>query len=243
MKIGVISPKVSEESAKYLSDIINAKYLGQRYEKTLDFTDYDILFNYGVSGFNAVIKPNCQIINNPKSVQTCVNKLKTFYSLYKDADVIQFTEKPKKAIEWIKEGNTVVARKQTNGYQGKGLEYIYTEEEFNNTPAKFWTKYFDHQHEVRVNVYQGKILTVYEKINNEAKNETEFIHLDIDGEHPDVTKMISGISKNIGIEFYGMDILVDDEGNCKLLEINSAPILHKETATKLASIFKSLNER
>lgn len=235
MRTGIISPECSEQSASYLADTINADYLGQAYKETIDFSDYDILFNYGVSSLNLLNSPKTTIINPPIAVKKCVNKLKTLYSLYEHCNMVQFTEKPERALKWINEGNLVVARALTNSSQGKGLEYITNEEQLKGFPAKFWTKYFEPAHEVRINVFKGNILSVYEKTNSET--EMIFTHLKITGDVPEVNKMVEAISSRIGVDFYGMDVLVSNNGEYKLLEINTAPILHKETAKAIKTYF------
>lgn len=235
MKIGVINASCSDSSASNLASIIGAEYLGQKYKESLDFTEYDVLFNYGVSNLNILVSPKVHIINHPNSIKKCVNKLKTFYAVYKDCNTVSFTEKPEKALTWLDEDGIVVARALTNGSQCGGLEYIYNKDQFKGYPAKFWTRYFHNEHEVRINVFRNKVISVYEKYNED--DETKFTHLKITGESPEVSKMISTISSNIGIEFYGMDVLVSPNGECKLLEVNTAPILHDETLTAIKANF------
>lgn len=225
LKICVISPKCSKESAEHLAESLGAEYSpADKY----DYSEFDVVINYGSSNVGLFNK----VINNPTSVKICVNKIST---LKRVAHGVQWTKDPEVAKKWLKIDGAVVARATETGSKSEGATICCSEEVWRNSPAKFWTRYFDHDHEVRVNVYRNKVISVCEKIIEDG--EFTFIPLDITGEHPQVKEMVNSIKENIGIDFYGMDVLVDKYGECRLLEVNSgASILNDDvTADRLVA--------
>lgn len=231
-KILVISPSCSSSSAERLAYGLKGLYHNQTENPQTDFSDCSRIFNYGCGGD---ITHN-KIINLPLSVRRAINKISTFKRTTPFCSTVEWTKSKEIAAGWFKEDGLVVARQKLKSNQGKGLIYCETQQVFNDTEAKMWTRFFPHVAEVRINVYRGVILSVYEK--KAGKEHTLFSHLELVGEHPDVTLMIETIGANINLDFYGMDVLVNGSGVCKLLEINSAPILHEETEDKLIPLIR-----
>lgn len=232
MSIAVISPQCSKQSAERLANLLKVPFLGDMFKDKANFTDYDYVINYGVS-FPILYN---KIINSPEAVGICVNKLSTFKRISKLCKTVEWTKDRDVAYSWFKNDGVVVARSKATGSQGDGLTYCQTEQEFKDAPAKFWTRYFDHEKEVRINVYKNTILTVYDK--QIKGDEFEFIPLQITGQHPDVTAMIQAIQQTIGIDLYGLDVIINKYGECRLLEVNSGAILHKETEKILVKLLK-----
>lgn len=217
-KIVVVSPKCSKESASHLAELLGAGYLPHGI--LTDFTPFDLVFNYGSS---APILYN-RVINKPAAVKICVNKIST---LKRVANGVEWTKDRDTALDWLKSDGAVVCREFEEGSRSAGTIIAYNKEGFDTSPAKFWTRYFEHEHEVRINVYKDKILSVYEKV--EEGEFFDFKLLKVEGEHKQVDEMIASISKNIGIDFYGMDVLVNKKGVARLLEVNSGPTLMEAT--------------
>lgn len=227
-QIAVISPKCSKESAERLASLLGAVYLpAEQY----DYTDYHAVVNYGSSNVGEFRK----VVNHPHSVKLCVNKIST---LRRVSNGVQYTKDPAVALDWLKKDGAVVARATENGSRSEGVIICFTQEAFKKSPAKFWTRYFDHEHEVRINVFKDKILSVYEKVEVDEGIFT-FFPLEIQGEeNQEVQAMINSVRDNIGITIYGMDVLVNSSGKCKLLEVNSGPILMEGTEEALVRELK-----
>lgn len=232
-RVLVISPKCSKPSAKYLADLLGGDYLlvdgGIR-----DYPDHDFIINYGSS----VPIPHAErVVNKPEAVAICVNKIST---LKRVAHGIEWTKSRDMALQWLREDGAVVSRATECGSKSSGVTICETEATFAEAPAKFWTRYFWHDHEVRINVFKGKILSVYEKVLMEEDDGLffEFKPLKIVGDSPQVAEMMDSISKKIGIDLYGMDVLVNSEGECRLLEVNSGAALHEGTETPLVREIK-----
>lgn len=226
-KVLVISPECSKESAEYLAALLDGEY--KPADKTTDYTDFDVVVNYGSSK-----EANFPyVINTPESVSLCVNKIST---LKRVKHGVEWTKKKDKALEWLLSGDAVVAREFECGSKSSGTTICESKDIFETTKAKFWTRYFPHTHEVRINVFRGEIISVYEKV--EKNGFFDFQLLDIVGDVSQVTEMIESITNNIGIAIYGMDILVNSEGECRLLEVNSGAALYEGTEKKLVSLLK-----
>lgn len=226
-KVVVIGPKCTKESASCLAEWLGADYVQMGYEH--DFRGYDVVVNYGSS--KAIL---CnKLINSFLAVKICTNKIST---LKRVKHGVEWTKDKDLALEWLKKDKAVVCRDREEGSRSEGVMIAMNKEGFEESPAKFWTRYFEHEHEVRVNVYKDKILSVYEKITEGEY--FHFKHLKVTGEHKQVDEMIQSIRENIGIDYYGMDILVNKKGVAKLLEVNSGPSLMDETLPELLPLLK-----
>jgi hypothetical protein len=230
MKICVVSPKCSSVSAKALADILGADY--RRHGDGFNFGQYDAVFNYGSSARH-IYPP--KVINSPAAVALCVNKIST---LKRVSHGIEWTQDKAQALKWMEQDDYVVCRETQVGSRSKGIIIASTLEDFEAAPASFWTRYFGHDHEVRINIFRGKILTVYEKVVDETGEFFSFNLMEVTGEHHQVDEMIQSITNNIGIDFYGMDILVNSEGTARLLEVNSGPSLMQDTADVLIPLLE-----
>jgi len=227
-KLIVISPKVGHESALALATALNVPYENPYETKKRDYTEYDFVFKYG---FSKKIKAN-KVFNKAKSVEITKNKLTTL-TLFKDTPyVVPFTTEAFIAKTWINEG--VVARSLVDGHDGDGLSYCWTEEEFNKAPALFWTKYIDHTHEFRVNIWKGKVVSIYEK--QKENGFFKFVLFQKGADNPQLVDIVNQVYAKTQIDFCGLDMLRDEEGKLYILELNSAPILFPYTLKKLKDL-------
>lgn len=230
MTLCVISPTVSRDSARKLAELLGANYHAAEHP---DFSMYDTVINYG-SSRDFLFK---SVINHPAAVEICVNKISTLKRIDKFCNTIQWTKDKKLAQEWFDKDGVVVARAKETGSQNDGMTICETENQFKTAPAKFYTKYFYHSHEIRVNVFKNKVISVFEKKRN--KDGTwDFQHIPVKGIVKPVEQMIEAIKNNIGIDMYGMDILINKKGDYRLLEVNTGPILHEETEQPLIKELK-----
>lgn len=227
-KAVVIGPKGTKESAMRLAELLDADYISSSGTRT-DFRGYGTVINYGSSRSIACNK----VINSPASVKICINKIST---LKRVAHGVEWTKDSTVALDWLKKDGAIVCRDREEGSKSEGVMIAYTKEGFNDCPAKFWTRYFDHIHEVRINVYKGKILSVYEKVTEDGF--FDFRHVEVAGKHDQVDEMIVSITDKIGIDLYGMDVLVNKEGVARLLEVNSGASLMEATEPALIQSLK-----
>lgn len=229
--ICVLASKYTEESSWNLSIDLGAKWL-KTWDR--DLTKYDLVVNYGNSDTTIIAK---KLINTPEAVGICINKISTLKRVEKECRAVQWTKDKDIALRWAYEDRIVVARTNQEGSQGKGLFLCESYEEFLKVNARFYTRYFWHDREFRVDVFKGRVLAIYEKQRDE-NNCWDFVHCPLDGVPPELEKMVSAVTKNIKIDFCGLDVLVNKEGKACLLEVNSGPILNDETAKVLIPLLK-----
>jgi glutathione synthase/RimK-type ligase-like ATP-grasp enzyme len=232
MNIVVISPKVAQESAQFLAESLGADYVNPYETDKRNFTGWDIVFNYG---FSRKIKSN-KVFNNPENVQISRDKVACLQVLKGKCKTIDFTLSKEEASKWIEVGEIVVARAQVKGDNGKGLVYCYTQEDLNKTEAKFWTKYQDHTHEFRVNVWKGKVVSIYNKVRKNDHFKFELYRGQ--EEHPQLVHIAKHCYDNIGLDWMGLDLLCTNKGELHFLEANSAPILFPYTCKRLINLIK-----
>lgn len=226
----ILSPEVGYESATFLAEKLNCPYENPYKTGKRNYLEYDYVLKYG---FSRKIKAN-KIFNTTKAIELSKNKINTLEALKDTGFAVEYTLNKEIAKEWSPYG--VVARNIINGSNGAGLSYCITPEEVEKTPAKFWTKYKHNTHEFRVNVWKNKVISVYEK---ETKNKVFKFNLFRGVEKQEqLVKLVQATHEKIGLDWYGLDVVRDYQGNLFILEINSAPILYPYTAHKLSLILK-----
>lgn len=231
MAIAVVSNNVSCDSAEKLASELKCDFINLQNSEKRTFPEYTHIFKYGFSGKIAANS----VFNTHKATIRAINKLKTFKALSKSDITIDYTTNFEKAIEWLNEGFIVVARQTATGANGEGLQYCTTLEELTNAQGTFWTKYFPHTNEFRVNMWKGNVVSIYDKTRRPSGNFKFSLWIGQE-KHPQLVKIASEIWKNIKLDWCGVDILRDTEGNLKVLEVNSAPVLYPFTIKKLCKL-------
>jgi glutathione synthase/RimK-type ligase-like ATP-grasp enzyme len=228
MTIAVISTNTSCDSAKKLATAIKAKYFNLTNSQRRDFKEFSHVFKYGFSGKIATNN----VFNTSKATVRAINKIETM-DLFKDEPFsIKYTKNKAIAEEWINSGRIAVARTTATGTNGEGLTYCETIQELNNNPAKFWTRYVNHTNELRVNMWRGEVISIYDKIQHEDGT-FRFKLWQGQEKHPQLVSIAEKIWKKVKLDWCGADILRDANGDLYLLEVNSAPVLYPFTLEKL----------
>lgn len=229
----VISPKCGEESAKALALSLNADYMNPYETGNKGFYNHKFVFNYG---FSKPTGGTAKKINKAKSVNISRDKIKCLQLLKGKCQTVVFTEDITEAKSWIDQGRIAVARALNKSDNSKGLAFCYTKEEIDNIPAKFWTRYIDHVAELRINVWKGKVVSIY---NKTVKN-NHFIFKLIQGQEgqPQLNHIVKQVYEQTGLDWCGIDLLLTTKGNLYFLEVNSAPVLYPYTLKKLTSLVK-----
>ena len=230
-KIIILTSKVSEESAKVLSTLMNADIDFPYDSKNRDYTGYDYVFKYG---FSRLIKAKKgTTFNRTGPTEIAKNKILTFEAL-KDKDItVEYTQDINCAHKWIQDGHTVVSRDTADGSNGAGIKYCTTRKEVDSVKALFWTKCIYEKQELRVNLWRNKVLSIYVKTVNEGV--FDFSLVKGNENHPQLVNIAQTVYDKVGLDFCGLDLLTDDTGRLYLLEVNSAPILFPYTAKKLVA--------
>lgn len=229
-KIAVISPKCTSKTARYLAEAIGAHYENPYKTDRYDFTEFDRVINWGCT------KPVAtnSIINHFDNVGLAVDKIKTFEALTGKANIVPFTTNPEVAHSWKTQ---VVARKLKASSKSKGIEHVNSTDLFAycNPEYKLFTKYIDHIGEFRINVFKGKIVSMQEKVVVGQNFKFKLIP----GEPIDeLTEMVNAVSTNLHLDFYGLDVVFDDNNKPILLEVNSAPMLFGVTGQRFVKLIQ-----
>ena len=228
MTIAVLSTDVSCDSAKLLAKALKGTFINMQHTDKRAFPEFTHVFKYG---FSPKIASN-YVFNKSKPTSIAIDKIETLSLFQEEGVAIEFTTKINTAIQWIEQGHIVVARAQVKGANGEGLSYCTTVEELRNTPAKFWSKWVDHTNEFRVNVWRGKVVSIYDKIQLPT-GRFSFKLWQGQEKHPQLVALISKVWKAIKLDWCGIDIIRDQQGNLLLLEVNSAPVLYPVTLKRL----------
>lgn len=228
-QICIVSPKCTSTSAKELARVLYVPYI-----RLIDWdrnSDLKVI-NWGCSGLQGDI-----IINRPQFIRKSINKLTTFELLHYYIDMPSMTLSKKVALLWIQEG--VVIRNKIDGSQSEGVTITGDVKVLEETEAIFYTQYIHHVKEIRINCYKDKVVSVYDKID-EGNGTFDFKYIkNAEKEIPDeIQKWLDIIYGRIGLEIYGLDVLITEEGKYYLLEVNSAPILFPITCSRIANLIK-----
>lgn len=240
--IAILCNDVSKESAEMLASALKAKLFNGKTTDKRDFTEFKAVFKYGFSG---KIKANT-VFNKSIPTKIAIDKIATFQALQTENITVPFTQDITVAQDWINHHGTAVARELTKGCNAKGMVYCDRHNLLlSTTPAKFWTRYKYHTDEFRVNVWRGKVVSVYTKVMQEEEDGWRFKFTPFEGieEHPQLVDIVQKVYNNIKLDWCGIDILRDVDGKLMVLEVNSAPLLIPETLKKLVKLIrKTVND-
>lgn len=238
MNMIVISPKAGFESSSALVEKLKELGVDCKYEdpyqtNNRDYRNYNVVFKYGFARPVKTSKGSITL-NKIEPTLDAMNKMRTFAKL---SDMtVPFTTDIKEAARWLKSG-TVVARETECGHDSEGVVFCDTAEELLEANAKFFTKYVKHTNELRINVWRNKVVSIYDKINK--KGTWSFNLFKGQEEHPQLVDLVNKVHERINLDWYGLDVLRNEEGKLHILEVNSAPVLYPITLKRLADIIRN----
>lgn len=205
-----------------------------------------VIINYGRSEYPDWFQATQKLINDPNSVYLCVNKRETLSALeVEGVSTLEWSGGVgmQQARQWIREGHRVFCRTTSTGKQGNGIVIASTEDELVDAPL--YTKEFKKEKEFRVHVAFGQVIDYVQKkrmgeaklkewglerSNQDIRNHKRgwvFAHKDIDHD-PRVSHLAHLAVAALGLDFGGVDILKDSQGNSVVCEVNSAPGMSSE---------------
>lgn len=232
MNICVVHPSVCSESAKELAEAVGG-FRWNPYDKASPLYAVDLYFNYGVSDCDFLDNTRIPVINRPMFVRRSVDKIAS-YNRFRNAGiptceyVVNQRDVPR-TWDWI------VCRETTTGRNCDGV--TVTEQENMVRGCPLYTKFFHHDEEHRIVVFNKRVVARYMKMNLKD-GEYELVYMQADGyEDLDVTAVKA--ANSIGLDYAGVDILFNSKNGKHLcLEINSGPALTDEVADYLKRFYK-----
>lgn len=227
MRVLVVGPKACKESAQRLAKSLGGTLCGDEY---VNSRGYDVIFNYGRSSF--LRNTDIPIINQPKAVRTCIDKIATFKVLKENnlPHVAFCTRKTDIPASW----KVVAVRSKVDGKQNDGFDLF--EQGCDYPKAPLYTEYFKHEWEYRVVVFMGKVVARYRKDSN---NGVWNLTLMLSDGFEAVDEACVKAAKALGIDYVGFDVVENKRGKWMILEANSGPMLTDAVEAAIIKHFKS----
>lgn len=261
MSTFIYSHNPGSEGAKALKNALGIKAIkheGSKFKASQKKT----VINWGSSNLPDLVK-GCNILNPHTATRKVTDKLECFKAMADlpiAKNVPDWTTSPAVALQWIADGEEVMARKILNGHSGEGIVHIdkNAPEGFNLPKAPLYVKYIPKTEEYRIHVVNGKVVDYQrktlskdfqanlkegEEINWKVRNLANGFIYQRDGVNPtEETKAAAiGAVTGLGLHFGAVDIVVHTKTKVPyILEINSAPGLQGQTVTNYANALKEL---
>lgn len=244
--------KTGSASAKALAEALGIKRIKHK-NSVFKGHPNKVVINWGASKLpDEVVK--CVVLNAPEAVSEASNKRSFFEAVSNHCSAVPFTTEQAKALEWLEEGYTVVARTILNGHSGQGIVLVEPGQELVNAPL--CTKYIPKKHEYRVHVFGNEVIDVQRKarkkdvpdgdVNWKIRNLAGgFIFArgeDVVGEVPADVKNQAVLSvAALGLDFGAVDVIFNEkEQKAYVVEVNTAPGLTGTTLDKYVEAFKEV---
>lgn len=196
-----------------------------------------LVLNWGTTA-TVQAKRGAKVLNKPENVVLASDKLLTFKKFAKIVPTLEWTEDPKCAMEWLKAGSSVVARKLLRASAGRGIEIVKWEEwkaagkPKNAIPqAPLYTRYFPKTREVRVHVFNGQVIAYAEKRKPTGVQADRWVRSHNNGwifatqgveRSPAATEAAILAVRTLGLDFGAVDICIG-KNSVAVLEVNTAP--------------------
>jgi hypothetical protein len=174
-----------------------------------------------------------KMLNAPYLVKTAANKLDAL-KVFKENNIAcpDFTTDINIAKTWIEEGETVVCRTLLRSHSGKGI--VIANEVSELVAASLYVKYFNKTYEFRVHVFNGKVIDSVQKRKRSGVESNKYVRSYNNGwvfcrDNNKITidarmLAIKAVTA-LGLDFGACDIVMKKNGECKVLEVNTAPAL------------------
>lgn len=232
MKIAVVNSVAGISSKELAEFLTEGTHVAKAYKphniSKFDYTDHDVVFNYGYGGWLGYNK----IYNKPEAVRKCVHKPSSFEAFKKaGVNTVEYcTQRNLIPKEW----DWVVVRDAVNGRKAEGLAY-YENKPGNVPDGQLFSEYYEHDKEYRVVVLCDKVVGFYEK-EEDDKGIWHFMIKPKRG-FEEMGKQCVAAAKALGIDYVGFDVVAQTKQRFKILEANSAAIL---TAESMEAIYAEI---
>ena len=250
----------ASEGAKELANALKVKRIRHENSK-FKGGSHQTVINWGSSNLPPeVMKSN--VINDPKAVSFCTNKLRFFQKVQEEGgqDIIPlWTTDPDVALDWISKSGAVCIRNVLQGHSGEGLVYIDGSNIKDFTRgAPLYTRYVKKRDEFRVHIFRGEVLDIQRKaLSTERANEAAakdedinwkirnlangFVYVRQGFTTPDfVVQAARNVVDMVGLDFGAVDVVQNGNDRAYVLEVNCAPGLEGTSIENYANAFRNM---
>jgi len=202
----------------------------------------ETVINWGNSSENLPVhlKGVTNWVNTPQAVDATIDKKSCLEILdAADVPVPAYTTLASEVMTILEGGGRVVARGDLRGMNGKGITYINKVNEF--VPADLYTRFFEHEAEIRVHVAFGEVIEVHDKTAHGFQgSHTGRKYSILDGDQAMLSSIALRAVQACNLEFGAVDMLWSDEfEDCVVLEVNTAPICVNGTLDAYVEAFRN----
>lgn len=199
----------------------------------------DVFVNWGSSTPYA----GAQLLNDPARTARATDKLALLSDLQQSARTPEWTTDRQVALQWLREGATVVARTLLRASSGRGI--VVCTGEGSLVDAPLYTKYVKKMSEFRVHVFNNEVIHVQEKrrradaeeVDNKIRNHDNgwvFCVQNVEPPADVITQALAAMAAS-GLDFGAVDVIYNQHyDQAYVLEINTAPGLEGTTVEKYA---------
>lgn len=197
---------------------------------------YDIpLLNFTSKHHVDLDKMDAPIYNKIEDLQFSADKL----NFYKKFDKHDFVPKCVYTLDKIKELNLPIIAKPGIGFSAQGIQKFDTYEDVKDSKMKFdvWQEAKELDREFRAFIMNDKIIHISERITNtkndksvgkkDADEKIDLVYIDQDMKKfpylKEIKRIKKELDKEVKLDFYNIDLMLDKDGKMWVPEINGAP--------------------
>lgn len=240
-------------SAKALAEALGAKLYTGRYSGSVKWSNKTVI-NWGNPGF-LVVSPPARTVNLSENIPLATDKRRFFDTVSPAARVPPYTTNSKEAVQWAKNGETVIGRKYLSSSGGKGILFFEDCDLSEFMDCKLFTKYVKNIAEYRVHIAFGEVIDIQKKgrrsdadpeADHRIKNHSNgYVFMRQNITVPaDVSKQALAAYKALGLDFAAFDVIYNQHyDRAYVLEANTAPGLEGATVESYASAFRKELEK
>lgn len=206
------------------------------------------VINWGHGDFLIPGIEKLSILNKPEAIRIAVNKLHSFKKLAEaNVSIPRWSIDRIYAQAWLQLGHTIIARTRLDGRDGEGIIVVKPGDDV--PVAKLYTVFIPNCTEYRVNVFKDRTVGVQKKVPVPGKEHNHMIKTTGGGygfhllSADDVPNGIRPVARAavaaLGLDFGGVDLIKDAQGNVYVLEVNTAPELTPSMVDGYAAKFQA----
>jgi glutathione synthase/RimK-type ligase-like ATP-grasp enzyme len=221
------------------------------------------VINWGAGSINNPEVLKCQIINDPKRVALCTDKLAFFKAMSgkNGPRIPEWTDDPSVALTWFKKDKEVVARLVLRGHSGNGIEFFSDNKADLEKVLKapLFTKYIKKKDEYRVHIVKDEVIDIQKKMLRKTDDAGKAINPEtvdfrvrnlangfiygrneVQAPHDVPTQALLAINRT-GLDFGAVDVIWNDhDQQAYVIEVNTAPGLTGTTLENYVEAFGKL---